>query len=235
MNELVGGLYLAGCIIVVLAIFQYNKLAAVVFTVAFLVIFRPSQTVPALPQSAIATPVPRMAQAAPRVTTVAVQIRTEGVRPQPTTIAVQVVSQEQAPQAQSIQVSYSNESSKSNKCCLWPVPTHLGVTQQPRAGHTALDIGAATGKPVIAAAAGRVITRGWSNVGYGKHMILDHGNGLHTLYAHFSEYIASQGQYVEAGQTIGLIGSTGKSTGPHLHFEVRVNGVLKNPWNYLKK
>lgn len=75
---------------------------------------------------------------------------------------------------------------------------------------------------------------GWSSVGYGFHVVLDHG-GLETLYAHMSRIAVRAGQWVEAGQVIGYVGSTGWSTGPHLHFEVRVNGLVKNPLSYLPR
>ena len=86
---------------------------------------------------------------------------------------------------------------------------------------------------IYAADAGHVLEAGWSNVGYGQYVILDHGNGYRTLYAHMSVIIARRGQAVEKGTKIGLIGSTGRSTGPHLHFEVYKNGVLQNPFHYL--
>lgn len=237
MAELIGGLYIAGCVIVVLAMFQYNKLAAVVFTIAFFMIFRSTPTIKptattqtTLKSVQVATPIPLFAQTAPEATTLTVQFETEGILPQP---QLQPEVTQISQPAQIVQ-TVSQPRVQSASCCLWPVPSSKRVTQQPRAGHTALDIGAATGQPAIAAAAGRVTTRGWSNVGYGNHIILDHGNGVQTLYAHFSEYIAGYGEEVQAGQVVGLIGSTGKSTGPHLHFEVRINGVLQNPWKYLK-
>ena len=72
-----------------------------------------------------------------------------------------------------------------------------------------------------------------SYTSYGEYIIITHGNGVQTLYGHCSELCVSQGQYVSQGQVIAKVGSTGNSTGPHLHFEVRVNGTLYNPQNYV--
>ena len=101
--------------------------------------------------------------------------------------------------------------------------------------HGALDIcvyGGTYGLKISAAESGRVITASyhWS---YGNYVVIDHGNGLSTLYAHCSSLAVSAGQSVSKGQTIGYVGSTGNSTGPHLHFEVRINGTRTNPSNYI--
>lgn len=98
--------------------------------------------------------------------------------------------------------------------------------------HTGMDIGAGYGTSILAADGGTVIFVGWSN-GYGNTTIISHGNGLSTLYGHQSSFSVSQGQTVQRGQVIGKVGSTGWSTGPHLHFEVRVNGTAVNPHNYV--
>lgn len=98
--------------------------------------------------------------------------------------------------------------------------------------HGGLDIATSTGTPIKAAAAGTVNYAGY-NGSYGYMIKISHGNGVETVYAHCSQLIASQGQAVSQGQVIAKVGSTGNSTGPHLHFEVRVNGVLQNPQNYV--
>ena len=99
-------------------------------------------------------------------------------------------------------------------------------------GHTGLDIAAPAGTPIKAAADGEVIFSGYSG-GYGYVVKLDNGNGVETYYGHCSALYVSAGEKVEAGDVIAAVGSTGNSTGNHLHFEVRVNGSVANPQNYL--
>lgn len=99
--------------------------------------------------------------------------------------------------------------------------------------HTGIDIGGDTGEPYSAAASGTIVAAGWSG-GYGKMILIDHGNGVMTRYGHSSRLLVSVGQHVSKGQTIGLVGSTGNTTGPHLHFEVIRNGDTTNPLNYLR-
>jgi murein DD-endopeptidase MepM/ murein hydrolase activator NlpD len=98
--------------------------------------------------------------------------------------------------------------------------------------HEGIDIGCAYGTPNRAAAAGTVIYSGWLG-GYGNLVVVDHGNGLSTAYAHASSLLVSVGQAVSQGETVSLVGSTGNSSGPHLHFEVRVNGQAVDPLLYL--
>jgi len=98
--------------------------------------------------------------------------------------------------------------------------------------HTGLDIRAPAGTPVKAAAAGEVLFAGWLR-GYGQIVILDHGGDLSTVYGHLSQIRVEEGKVVKGGEVIGNVGNTGVASGPHLHFEVRVNGEAKNPVSYL--
>ena len=99
-------------------------------------------------------------------------------------------------------------------------------------GHKGNDYAASTGTPTYAAAAGTVVIAGWSNSA-GNWVVINHGNGLVTKYMHHSSLCVSAGQYVEKGQQIGYVGSTGQSTGPHLHFQVELNGVAVSPDSYM--
>jgi len=112
-------------------------------------------------------------------------------------------------------------------------PTSGTITQGFKPMHQAIDIGAPTGTPVVAADSGYVVTAGWSEYGYGKYVVIDHGNGFQTLYAHLHTILVEVGQSVAKGERIGSMGSTGRATGPHLHFEIRYNGVQRNPFGYL--
>lgn len=102
-----------------------------------------------------------------------------------------------------------------------------------RRGHTGMDLAVPTGTPIRAALPGTVTVSQYNAGGYGYYVMIDHGNGLSTLYGHNSKLLVRVGQTVEAGDIISLSGSTGRSTGPHLHFEVRVNGERTNPRHYL--
>jgi murein DD-endopeptidase MepM/ murein hydrolase activator NlpD len=116
---------------------------------------------------------------------------------------------------------------------IWPVSGVLTSTYGPRWGgfHYGIDIAAPTGTPIRAAASGTVIVSGWMG-GYGNLVVIDHGNGLATAYAHMSAIWIGGGS-VSQGQGIGAVGCTGSCTGPHLHFEVRVNGSAVDPMGYL--
>ncbi|MFQ5452247.1 MAG: peptidoglycan DD-metalloendopeptidase family protein [Candidatus Paceibacterota bacterium] len=115
---------------------------------------------------------------------------------------------------------------------LWP--TTGSISQYPVWYHNALDIANKSLPPVVAADTGTVSYAACHAGGYGCHVIIDHGNGFQTLYAHLSRYDVSVGQGVSKGQTIGQVGSTGRSTGPHLHFEIRQGGRLLNPLSFLQ-
>lgn len=114
-----------------------------------------------------------------------------------------------------------------------PITTYFGQVgpTSPR-GHAGLDIAAPWGTPVVAAHTGQVVFAG-PNGGYGIQATLEHGYELSTLYAHLSQIYVASGEQVERGQVIGLIGSTGYSTGPHLHFEIRQDGTPRDPLGYL--
>ena len=130
----------------------------------------------------------------------------------------------------------------ANGVLTFPVPSYYGVTSEygwrgdPFSGgqsfHMGIDLGASMGAPVLAAGDGRIILQEyhWS---YGNYVVIDHGNGLSTVYAHMSAFTKPFGSVVKAGEQIGAIGTTGASTGPHLHFEVRVNGQHTQPRGYL--
>lgn len=125
---------------------------------------------------------------------------------------------------------------------IWPVPSCHIVTSEykmrlhPVTGqyklHTGMDIGCGTGSAVVAAQSGTVIKANY-NVAYGNHVVISHGNGVSTLYAHNSSLLVSVGQTVKQGQTIARSGNTGYSTGPHMHFEVLINGSPVNPRGYV--
>jgi murein DD-endopeptidase MepM/ murein hydrolase activator NlpD len=114
---------------------------------------------------------------------------------------------------------------------VWPVNGY--ISQGVRSGHVAIDIAGPQGTPIVAADDGTVTLVSWMRTSYGYHVIVDHGNGMQTLYAHMSRIDVEVGQDVSKGEVLGARGSTGRSTGPHLHFEVRQNGVKHNPFNYL--
>jgi murein DD-endopeptidase MepM/ murein hydrolase activator NlpD len=124
---------------------------------------------------------------------------------------------------------------------IWPVVGKLesgfGGRRNPFGGssyefHSGQDIDAATGDPVVAGASGKVTFVGWQN-GYGQLVVIDHGGGLTTRYGHMSHIDVAQGQTVERSQLIGRVGTSGRSTGPHLHYEIRINDEPVNPLQYL--
>lgn len=115
---------------------------------------------------------------------------------------------------------------------IWPVGGQ--ISQYFTGYHTGLDIAGPIGTPVVAANGGKVVEAAKLGVGYGWHVIVDHGNGYQTMYAHLSRIDVKVGDTVGQGETVGLRGSTGRSTGPHLHFEVRRSGGFQNPLAFLK-
>ena len=124
----------------------------------------------------------------------------------------------------------------------WPCPGYsrisddYGYRTHPIYGdqrfHSGLDLAASTGTPILAAADGDVVAAAYE-ASMGNYIMIDHGDSLYTIYMHCSALYVSKGQSVSAGQKIGAVGSTGNSTGPHLHFSVRLNGKYVSPWNYL--
>ena len=125
---------------------------------------------------------------------------------------------------------------------IWPMPSSSRITSgfgyrsEVMYGsgtfHNGIDIAVNAGTPIIAAKAGRVIGAGY-HYSMGNHVIIDHGGGVYTVYMHASRLLVSVGQEVSRGQTIALVGSTGMSTGPHLHFSVKINGAYVNPLKYV--
>ncbi len=115
---------------------------------------------------------------------------------------------------------------------IWPASGT--VTQGYRFYHKAFDIANRGAGPILAADSGLVIAAGWDTSGYGNRVMIDHGNGFITLYGHMSVLQVQQGQRLNRGDVVGQMGSTGRSTGTHLHFEVRSGGSLLNPGDYLK-
>ncbi len=138
--------------------------------------------------------------------------------------------------------SSDNQTSYEGGQMLWPaasgsyISSYFGMRMHPiyhyMRMHNGIDIPAPGGSNILAAESGTVIEATY-NSGYGNYIVIYHGNGISTLYAHSCRLIASVGDYVTRGQVIALVGTTGNSTGNHLHFEVRIDGAVQNPLNYL--
>ena len=153
----------------------------------------------------------------------------------------EIEAEERAVRAQIANLARGN-TTYSGGAMLWPTPSCYVVTSEYgwrfhpvlkyEKLHTGIDIGAGYGAKIIASQSGTVITATY-NSAYGNYVVIDHGGGVCTLYAHQSSMAVSVGQYVSAGEVIGYVGSTGYSTGPHLHFEVIINGTVQNPRNYI--
>ena len=116
----------------------------------------------------------------------------------------------------------------------WVWPAAGKITQGFAWYHKGIDIANKEGPAVMAADSGRVVAVNPGRFGYGNHIIIDHGNGFQTLYAHLSSFRVEAGQNIAKGAVIGIMGSTGRSTGMHLHFEIRQNGVALSPLGFLK-
>jgi murein DD-endopeptidase MepM/ murein hydrolase activator NlpD len=149
-------------------------------------------------------------------------------------VSAQLTSRIQAAQSRSAAGGYSTGSGVSSSGLIWPVQGPITSPFGMRWGrmHEGIDIGVPYGTPIHAAAAGTVIYAGWMS-GYGNLIVIDHGHGLATAYGHQSALAAGNGQSVSQGQVIGYVGCTGHCFGPHLHFEVRVNGAPVDPLGYL--
>lgn len=118
---------------------------------------------------------------------------------------------------------------------VWPSNKHFlsGFDYSPKTNHWGIDIAGSEGEGVYAADAGVIVYAGWNNYGYGNMIMIDHGDGFQTLYAHLSAIYRFCGQSVGQGEGIGAFGSTGHSSGAHLHFEIRTATYFVNPWDYL--
>lgn len=135
-----------------------------------------------------------------------------------------------------------NDISYSGGAFCWPAPSYTRISDDygwrthPILGvqqfHNGIDMAAPTGSPILAATDGEVIAATYSNT-MGNYIMIDHGGGLFTIYMHASVLYVSKGAYVSKGEEIAAVGSTGRSTGPHLHFSVRLDGQYVSPWNYL--
>ncbi len=153
----------------------------------------------------------------------------------------EIEAEEARVRAQIARLSRGNTQYTGGKM-LWPTPScriitsYYGWRLHPvlkyEKLHTGIDIGAGYNAKIIAAESGTVITAAY-NTAYGNYVVIDHGGGVCTLYAHQSSMAVSVGQYVNVGDTIGYVGSTGYSTGPHLHFEVIINGATTDPLGYI--
>lgn len=148
-------------------------------------------------------------------------------------VSAQLADQIRAAQARNAADGTTDET-PSTSGLIWPVSGPITSPFGWRWGrmHEGIDIGVGYGTPIHAAAAGTVIYCGWEE-GYGNFVVLDHGNGLATAYGHQSQIAVSCGQQVAQGQVIGYVGCTGHCTGPHLHFEVRIDGNAVDPMGYL--
>lgn len=162
------------------------------------------------------------------------------IKEQNETIAIleKAVAEEKARLAEESRLKYDGGMFK------WPAPSYTAISSEygnrmhPILGverfHNGLDMAAPGGSPILAAYDGKVVAADYSN-SMGNYVMIDHGDGLYTIYMHASALYVSKGNFVTKGQNIAAVGSTGRSTGNHLHFSVRLNGSYVSPWNYLSK
>lgn len=154
------------------------------------------------------------------------------------TVVCEPVTQKETVGTAVVNKTQGTVSSSKNAIFIWPAKKVSGqkITSYWGDGrnHKGLDIACKKGTPIYAAMGGTVTLSKYKS-DYGYHVIIDHGNGYSTLYAHASELCVKVGDVVETGDTIALVGSTGQSTGPHVHFEVRINGTRVNPINYIQR
>ena len=125
----------------------------------------------------------------------------------------------------------SEDATKGTGIFGWPASG--SITQGYWAAHPGLDIAGWLGAPITASDSGHVVAAGWDDTGYGYFVVIDHGNGFQTLYAHLQAYYVDAGNDVAKGEVIAEMGSTGNSTGPHLHFEIRQGTIQRNPYGFL--
>ena len=129
----------------------------------------------------------------------------------------------------------TNSSAAGTGTFVYPTDRHYlsGYNYDAKTNHLAIDLAANLGDNIYASDGGVIVYRGWNNYGYGNMIMIDHGNSFQTLYAHLSNFWVGCGEAVTKGQVIGAAGATGNASGPHLHFEIRYNGVPQDPWDYL--
>ncbi len=120
-----------------------------------------------------------------------------------------------------------------DKTWIWPLPASRRITQYYHYGHRAIDVAGRPWNDLVASRGGRVEHSGWSN-GYGYNVVINHGNNIKTRYAHMSKLFVKVGDQIKQGEAIGKVGSTGRSTGPHVHFEIMINGKKVNPLSYVE-
>ncbi len=162
------------------------------------------------------------------------------IREQNETIAMleKVVAEEKARLAEESRIRYDGG------MFAWPAPSYTRIsddygnrmhpTLHVEKFHNGIDLAAPGGSPILAAYDGKVVAADYSG-SMGNYIMIDHGDGLYTIYMHASALYVSKGTWVSKGQKIAAVGSTGRSTGNHLHFSVRLNGSYVSPWNYISK